>query len=213
MEALNNSVDAPPSKPYWELLPETNSPVVIVIDNIDQCLKTRELRERLKELAEELAMASAGGTNRNFQVYVLTHHPDVANLLLEINGGVKTRLLAYGKEIVGGDDRYDSWKRKGLKLQETDVKKLVEAFVAMNGLSLDKLTQKKLIDLGVKGGTVGFIRNVFTQFRGLNDAKSRLNYLENEGNTAAEKLAKEWEACAQVERPELRKEEPLKQLV
>jgi len=173
MNSLCHSVSAPSNIQFWDLLSITTKRVVLVMDDIDSFIADEEFLteegkkrflKRTRDLDHDLSMSSVTpGRGVIFQVFVLAHNPEIAKMLLTINGGKKVRLIGYGKQIKGVDERYDvdTWQRRGMKLQVEDVKKLVNDFNERNKLSLDDETRDKLVTLGIKSGAPGFIRGVY----------------------------------------------------
>lgn len=204
MDSVVKHLQAPRGTDLWSLLPKNmgESPAIFVVDNIDRIINNKKEVEmkRLYTFVESMSMQSVvSSVNQKFKTYVLTSDPYVAQNLLKINGGKKVRLLAEGKSMVGGDPRKkaDYWAHDGIKLKSKDVESAVDSFDEYNKLQLSTAERTSIIDLGIKAGTVGFIRDVFNNLASV-DPEKRLNVLREEPSEWAEDQEQQWAKCMGV---------------
>ncbi len=134
--------------------------VVIILDNVDFADP-----DSMLTLCKELMMASAASGHTQFLVVATCKDPVRAQMILNLNGGEKTRALGYGETLVNGNPNTpaDSWAHSGLKWKKADCERLVSAFESREKHRLPEAVREKLLDLAAKASTPRFIRDFFVK--------------------------------------------------
>ena len=182
-------------------------PFVVICDNVEAAFRDAARKEAMFELLRELTKISTNGdSGRNFVVLAICHEPSAAEFLLNINHGVKVRMLAYNDLLVGGNKDYDatagavgSWKRRGLKWDRESSEALIDLFLQDGDLAvpLTPAQREQLVEISAVAGSPGHIRTFFrTPFNSPHDADVFLREMKAE----VEKLRLNdlWLKCAEV---------------
>ena len=184
-----------------DILPENSDrPVVLVLDNVDDHPDLPAIRGLVKNLAKATIVQPSG---QHYVVLALCQQLDCAVELLTINQGEKVRMLEYGDVLVDGtpDAAPGTWKSTGIKwnrqLCDTLIKRHEQD--ADNALEADQ--RERLLTLATAAGTPGFIRDFFSQIKDGN--LQQVNRILGDYQVRSEKLAEEWEALKAVENPQL----------
>lgn len=156
-----------PEEPLSLLLPKSDKPVVVIIDQIDNAMLNENAERAIRCMAEDSTLS------KSYIVLVLTHNASNAYRMREWNGRQKI--------VIANND--DPMK---YKWDENDVREWLKGYKDFYAENMDPILMNDLAKLAVRAGTPGFLY--------LNAESVCRGRLGSVSDVQAEATEKEWKS-------------------